>query len=70
MRSRCGRPGLLQEVFWLSKEANDVSIDRDKLPIEQLYDKDGNAIGVPWENFVIPVAKTFEEFLDMLEVRD
>ncbi|MDB3936486.1 SMI1/KNR4 family protein, partial [Granulosicoccus sp.] len=56
-------------VLWLSNEANDVSIDRDRLPIEQQYDKDDKNIGLPWERFIVPVAKSFEEFMDMLEVQ-
>jgi hypothetical protein len=50
-------------VLWMSHQALDSLMEWDDLPEEEQFDDDDNFLNVPWDNFLVPVAADFQEFI-------
>ncbi len=55
-------------VLWVSDRVIDSYVEWERLPEEKQFDDDGNFLNVPWDNFLIPVAADFQEFILNLNV--
>jgi|GEM_PF-1092999 len=53
-------------VYWRSNKVIDASRAWEALPEDKMYDEDGECANVPWDMFLIPLADTFEEFINDL----
>lgn len=53
-------------VLWDACKAMDVYFYWNDLSIENKYDNDDNFINIDWDSFLVPVANSFAEFLDLL----
>lgn len=54
-------------VLWVADRANLARMTWEDLPEEEAFDDDGNYLSVPWDDFLIPVANSFAEFLRSLK---
>lgn len=53
-------------VLWDATTALTALIAWNNLPREQQFDEDGHFSSVPWDDFLIPLADSFVEFIDSL----
>lgn len=54
-------------VLWNADRANEAYMDWDDLPSEEAFDEDDNITGVPWDDFLIPVAPNYTAFVEGLQ---
>lgn len=59
--------GLPSVVVWDAGKALDAYFDWDSLPFERQFDEEDRCANVNWDSFLIPVAPSFSDFVDMLE---
>lgn len=64
VRTEQERPAV---VLWDSNKAQRAYFKWDDLPFESQFDDAGKAMGVPWDQFVIPVAPSYAAFVDLLQ---
>lgn len=62
-RTRGGKPAV---VLWNADPANAAYMTREELPPDEAFDEEENMRGVPWDNFLTPVAADFASFVSML----
>lgn len=67
LRNDAERPPI---VLWIADRANDAYMDWEDLPSEEAFDEDDNITGVPWDDFLIPVAPNYTAFVEGLEPND
>jgi hypothetical protein len=60
------RPTSPAVVIWDANRAMDAYFERDSLPFEQQFGDDDQFLNVNWDSFLIPVASSFQEFVEML----
>jgi hypothetical protein len=53
-------------VLWLAHEANSAAVLWEDLSLSEQFDADERIIGVPWDDYVVPLAATYAEFVEML----
>jgi len=63
-RTSCEQPPI---VLWEADRANDAYIKWENLPEEKAFDDAGNIQGVPWDDFIVPVAQCYTAFIEGLK---
>jgi hypothetical protein len=66
-RNNAERPPI---VLWIADKAKRASMAREEIPLEELFDESGKMKGVPWDDFLLPVAPSYSAFVDMLKPID
>jgi hypothetical protein len=66
-RNNSDRPPV---VLWDAHRANHAHMDWEDLPFEEQFDQTGNITGVPWDDFIIPIAPDYTAFVEMLRPID
>lgn len=53
-------------VLWLADKADTAYWNWDQRPFSEKYDANEEIVGVPWEEFVVPLAGSYVEFVETL----
>jgi hypothetical protein len=63
-RAACDHPPV---VLWKASRANGAYMDWEDLPEEEAFDEAGNIRGVPWDDFIAPIAPNYAAFVEGLK---
>ena len=63
-RAACEQPPV---VLWEANRASGAYMDWESLPEEEAFDDAGTIRGVPWDDFIIPVARNYTAFVEGLQ---